>query len=201
MDFRHIILLCGVIDTASTIEVPRSWTQLLHYTTTTTLDLLVPVFLGSLWTSCLHLFTTASQDTYNHVRRRNGFTTCVCFRPVGHVNLCSQFFLHQISHDWTRGTRLGEASNPGPPCLSNPCRPLSVSLLNPTTIYQKEDDLLALDSDVLCLAETAATCTVQRAFDQALRTTVFRTFWSAPVPDKITKTGPTLGQPLRGDNL
>ena len=68
-------------------------------------------------------------------------------------------------------------------------------------MYQKEDDLVSLDNDVLCLAETAATKMVQGVFTQATRTTPFRTFWSAPVPDKIAKTDHTLGQTLRGDNL
>ena len=132
------------------------------------------------------------------------FMPCEFNEFVGPVNPFSSsplFRIHQVSHDQTRGTRIGEASHPGPPPGSTPCRSLSVSLLNPTTMYQKEDELLALNSDVLCLAETAATCTVQRAFNQAIRTTVFRTFWSAPVPDKITKEDPYLGQTLRGDNL
>ena len=62
-------------------------------------------------------------------------------------------------------------------------------------MYQKEDDLVSLDNDVLCLAETAATKMVQGVFTQATRTTPFRTFWSAPVPDKIAKTDHTLGAP------
>ena len=110
-------------------------------------------------------------------------------------------YMHLQSHDWKLGTRIGEASNPGPPLTSTSDQSITISLVNPTTIYQKEDDLLSLNSDVLCLAETAATRTVQHAFNQAIRTTPYRTFWSAPVPDKITKTNPQLGTTLRGDNL
>ena len=105
------------------------------------------------------------------------------------------------SHNWTRGFRFGEALHPGPDSDRALCRSLTLSLVNPTTVYQKEDDLLDLDADILCLAETAATRTVQIAFNQAIRTTSYRTFWSAPVPDKITRSDPTLGHTLRGDNL
>lgn len=97
--------------------------------------------------------------------------------------------------------RIGEASNPGPPDSSSQCQSLSISLINPTAIHQKEDDFLALDTDILCLAETAATKTVQMDFNQALRPTAYRTFWSAPVPDKVARRDPALGQSLRGDNL
>lgn len=114
----------------------------------------------------------------------------------------NHFFLsYSQSHDWKIGFRIGEASNPGPTSSTSSKRLITVSLVNPTTIYQKEDDLLSLNSDVLCLAETAATRTVQLAFNQAVRTTTYRTFWSAPVPDKITKSDPHLGTTLRGDNL
>lgn len=104
-------------------------------------------------------------------------------------------------HDWKRGCRIGEATNPGPAETQISCRPLSVGLVNPTTIYTKEDDLLALNNDILCLAETAATKTVQVAFNQALRSTPYRAFWSAPVPDKVTNSDPYLGTTFRGDNL
>ena len=108
---------------------------------------------------------------------------------------------HQKSHDWKHTARIGEASNPGPPNSSTTYQHLSLSLINPTTIYRKEDDFLALDTDILCLAETAATKTVQMAFNQALRHTSYKTYWSAPVPDKMAKLDPTLGHSLRGDNL
>ena len=107
----------------------------------------------------------------------------------------------QRNHDWANSTRIGEAQNPGPSESTATTTQLTFSLLNPTTIYQKEDGLLGLNSDVLCLAETAATRNVQTAFNQAIRTTKYQTYWSAQVPDKITKTDPTLGYTLRGDNL
>lgn len=103
-------------------------------------------------------------------------------------------------HDWKHGFRPGEATNPGPTDVTSSYQPLSVGLINPTTIFHKEDDLLALNTDILCLAETAATKTVQMAFKQAIRSTSFRTFWSAPVPDKA-KSDPSLGTTFRGDNL
>ena len=107
----------------------------------------------------------------------------------------------QRNHDSKRFTRIGEAQNPGPTESTVTTTHLTLSLLNPTTIYQKEDELLGLNADILCLAETAATRNVQAAFNQAIRTTKYHTYWSAPVPDKITKTDPTLGYTLRGDNL
>ena len=120
------------------------------------------------------------------------------FEP--HFHRCT-FPSKQWNHDWKRSTRIGEAQNPGPEGSTTTTTHLTFSLLNPTTIYQKEDDLLGLNSDILCLAETAATRNVQTAFNQAIRTTKYHTYWSAPVPDKITKTDPTLGYTLRGDNL
>ena len=97
----------------------------------------------------------------------------------------------QQNHDWKHSTRIGEAQNPGPTGSTTKTAHLLFSLINPTTIYQKEDDLLGLNADILCLAETAATRNVQAAFNQAIRTTKYHTYWSAPVPDKITKTDPT----------
>ena len=115
-----------------------------------------------------------------------------------HLLLVPRSVSPSFSHDWKHAIRIGEASNPGPGVGS---QSLTIGLLNPTTIYQKEDDLVSLNSDVLCLAETAATNMVQGVFAQATKMTPFRTFWSAPVPDKITKVDPTIGQTLRGDNL
>ena len=120
------------------------------------------------------------------------------FRFCLHISFLTRTTFSSPFHDWKHATRVGEASNPGP---SVPLQSLTIGLLNPTTMYQKEDDLISLNSDVLCLAETAATKMVQGVFTQATRATPFRTFWSAPVPDKITKVDPTLGQTLRGDNL
>ena len=109
--------------------------------------------------------------------------------------------LLQPSYDWKTYARIGEATNPGPSQTGSTSMPFSIGLINPTTIYQKEDVLLSLDNDVLCLAETAATRTVQVAVNQALRPTPFKAFWSAPVPDKVARVDPSLGQSFRGDNL
>ena len=124
-----------------------------------------------------------------------------------YLYILSRRFIEVLFHPskgtmiWKRSTRIGEAQNPGPTGSTVTTAHLTFSLLNPTTIYQKEDELLGLNADILCLAETATTRNVQAAFNQAIRTTKYHTYWSAPVPDKITKTDPTLGYTLRGDNL
>ena len=146
--------------------------------------------------------STHCQDTI----RREKISFCVTlgwiFSREFISHLCISFHpSHQRCYDWKCSVRIGEASNPGPTALSATCQHLSLSLINPTTIYRKEDDFLALDTDILCLAETAATKTVQMAFNQALRPTPYQVFWSAPVPDKVAKVDPAFGHSLRGDNL
>ena len=160
--------------------------------------------------SLAYSFVTQSSVVHENGARQRGWlfpqsrfvnsthTELLLSRPQSHIY---SLLLYAQSHDWKRGSRVGEASHPGPISSPPTKKLITVSLVNPTTIYQKEDDLLSLNSDVLCLAETAATRTVQLAFNQAVRTTKYRTFWSAPVPDKITKTDPHLGTTLRGDNL
>ena len=147
-----------------------------------------------------------AESTYCFDNIRQGkIQTCPLVRQISNILALSSvhqvYPSHQKSHDWKHTARIGEASNPGPPNSSTTYQHLSLSLINPTTIYRKEDDFLALDTDVLCLAETAATKTVQMAFNQALRHTSYKTYWSAPVPDKMAKLDPTLGHSLRGDNL
>ena len=122
-------------------------------------------------------------------------------RPFSYGGLLFRDPVLQLTHDWKSTVRIGEAINPGPPATNSTCMPFSLGLINPTTIYQKEDVLLSLNNDVLCLAETAATRNVQVAVNQTIRPTPYRAFWSAPVPDKIARSDISFGQSFRGDNL
>ena len=80
---------------------------------------------------------------------------------------------------------MGEAKNPGPlDCDLNICDGESVirfTVVNPTAVYNKIDDLVELHSNCLCLAETSATQAVQDTTSISARQNNYRIFWSSPV--------------------
>ena len=110
---------------------------------------------------------------------------------------------HQVNHNYLHGVRVGEAINPGPMSdqLQHATSAFKVGLINPTTMYQKEDDLLALDVDVLCLAETAATKSVQVAFNEAIKQTSYKVVWTLPIFDKFCKDHLPTSCSFRGEAL
>ena len=86
-------------------------------------------------------------------------------------------------------TRVGEAKNPGPlDCDLNICNGESVirfSIINPTAIHNKIGDLVELNSNCLCLAETSATQAVQDTSTILAGKNDYRMFWSSPVASRM----------------
>ena len=86
-------------------------------------------------------------------------------------------------------TRVGEAKNPGPlDCDLNICNGESVirfSIINPTAIHNKIGDLVELNSNCLCLAETSATQAVQDTSTILAGKNDYRIFWSSPVASRM----------------
>ena len=68
-------------------------------------------------------------------------------------------------------------------------------------MYQKEDDILTLDADVICLAETAATKSVQVAFNEAIKHTPYKVIWTLPIFDKFLKHNTPTSCSFRGEAL
>ena len=111
-------------------------------------------------------------------------------------------------HDWWRACRVGEASHPGPAPVTlhryfqlNPqqrvtapkanrrqvktvqggdvCR---IVVCNPTSVLHKEQDLLSLQGDILCVSETSAVARVQHIVGHKLRQYGLTSHWGAAVP-------------------
>ena len=82
---------------------------------------------------------------------------------------------HQVDNPFGSGKRIGEASNPGPDT------PFTISLVNPTSILTRSQDIADLQSDVTALSETSATSSVQFQFRQAMRAHGQSCLYSAPV--------------------
>ena len=80
---------------------------------------------------------------------------------------------------WYFSCAVGEASNPGPDESI-----LRFAVVNPTAVYGKIDQILALDADVVSVSETSATSVVQKDCTKLLRKKGFKTFWSRPVAAK-----------------
>ena len=108
----------------------------------------------------------------------------------------------QVNHNWLNGCRV-EALQPGPNSDQSEyaTRAFTVGLINPTTMYQKEDDILTLDADVIRLAETAATKSVQVAFNEAIKHTVYKVIWTLPIFDKFCKDNIPTSCSFRGEAL
>lgn len=119
---------------------------------------------------------------------------------IGHQ---STITCNHVDHNYLNGSRVGEASNPGPTRdqVRHDSRAFRVGLINPTTVYQKEDDLLALGADILCLAETAATKSVQVAFNEAIKHTSYKMVWTLPIFDKFCKDDHWTSCSFRGEAL
>lgn len=88
-------------------------------------------------------------------------------------------FRNNFNYNYLSGSRVGEASNPGPDGT------ISVCLINPTSIASKKDLLLSLEADVIAMAETSATSFIQHEFATSLRGSPFSIWWGLPVDDKF----------------
>ena len=95
-------------------------------------------------------------------------------------------------------SRIGEATHPGPHDPANSRCVLAIS--NPTSIVSKASTYEALIDehkiDVITASETAATLPAQRIFAATMKKSGFKTVWSPPVAEKISRTDGELS--LRG---
>jgi len=86
------------------------------------------------------------------------------------------------------GCRVGEAGHPGPVedqfAFDIHKDNIRVAIVNPTAVYNKLEDILAIDAHCYCLAETSATETIQKTMTPLARQKGFRPFWSAPVKSR-----------------
>lgn len=87
-------------------------------------------------------------------------------------------------------TRVGEATNPGPPDTSLQC-----AITNPTSIVSKasvyRDLARKFGIQLFAASETSATATAQASFSRRIRRLCPRLLWSQPVPDHRVKTDGT----------
>ena len=72
--------------------------------------------------------------------------------------------------------RIGEASNPGPKEI-----PFKLGLINPTSVYNKHDEIQTLQCHTYALSENSATSTVQTEMEAKFRSSGIRSQWSPPV--------------------
>jgi len=79
--------------------------------------------------------------------------------------------------------RIGEADNPGPAAIS-----YKIGLINPTSVYNKQDDIQSLQCHTYALSETSATASVQAEMDFKFRQMGFRSAWSPPVAPHLACT-------------
>ena len=91
--------------------------------------------------------------------------------------------------DYLLGTRVGEAGHPGPNEGNVPFDDYSdnfgdqirFAVVNPTAVYRKCDEILSIDAQCYCLAETSATEAIQKMMTHEFRQKGFRPFWSNAV--------------------
>ena len=99
---------------------------------------------------------------------------CKC--PIAdcpHLCLCwpSCIFLGRTSCHWSEGFRFGEALHRGAEDV------LSCVVTNPTAVHNKVAEVLELQADVVCLAETSAFASVQASVAKALHAQGVRSFF------------------------
>lgn len=82
---------------------------------------------------------------------------------------------------WLITCRFGEADNPGP------CD-LAIATCNPTTIWNKQEQILKLCPAIVGLSETAATQQVQAQLSKWYKDRCLFSHWSAPVGTQGTST-------------
>lgn len=85
------------------------------------------------------------------------------------------------------GIRIGEAKNPGPGNIS---QQMTFVVLNPTSLSERQQDIVNLDADCISLAETSATSTIQKEFSNFTRPTKYNVVWGPPVGHQKTPANP-----------
>ena len=100
-------------------------------------------------------------------------------------------------HSYLLGSRVGEASNPGP--SNRPTSNLQICVFNPTALHGKTEDVLEMGADVYFVSETSATDYAQKILSRDFDKAGVKCFWSLAAPDKFATDD---GRPsLRGDAL
>ena len=100
-------------------------------------------------------------------------------------------------HSFLLGSRVGEASNPGPGNRQIP--DIQICVFNPTALHGKTEDVLEMGSDVYFVSETSATDYAQKILSRDFDKARVKCFWSPAAPDKFATED---GRPsLRGDAL
>ena len=92
-------------------------------------------------------------------------------------------FVVELMPPWMLGTRVGEATKPGP---------LRVALVNPTSVVSKisQFDCLANNHcvDIVCASETSATEKAQKSFTHQARSVCgYKSIWSPPVLNQFDR--------------
>ena len=113
------------------------------------------------------------------------------------------YYATMSSYAFLLGTRVGEAGHPGPDEyqeLQQHSDQIKVAVVNPTAIYNKLDDVLAIGASCYCLAETSATQAIQKTVSYGAHQKGFTPFWGPPVQsrqyieyDKPTYRGDSIG--------
>ena len=107
----------------------------------------------------------------------------VCRVFSGAIDLMTWFLKkHNINHFFGNGNRIGEAKNPGPEQKDR--EHFRLALVNPTTLHNRQQDLLQLNADAIALSETSATVRVQYETIQAFRKCQHSCLFSAPVENQ-----------------
>lgn len=91
------------------------------------------------------------------------------------------------SYAFLLGTRVGEAGHPGPSEYHDSqyhCDEIKVAIVNPTAIFNKLDDVLAIGASCYCLAETSATSAIQKTVSFEASKKGFTPFWGPPVQSR-----------------
>ena len=98
---------------------------------------------------------------------------------TGVIVSCQGPFLH-----WTIGFRFGEAQNPGPMPVAASFL-VTLAVINPTTILDKEWHINEVGADVLIASETSANARVQNIMSYKLRGLGFRCMWGHPTETRF----------------
>ena len=93
--------------------------------------------------------------------------------------------------DAFRGVCVGQAANPGPSGSDTAIyEDVTLSVLNPTSLYTHHDEIIEHPSDVQFLSETSTTIDAQKSVRSQMRGSGKRVVFGAPSPDKTRSKDP-----------
>ena len=105
---------------------------------------------------------------------------------ANHMSICFRT-ISLARFDFLLGTRVGEATNPGPNdfiCSENFHDEIKIVVINPTAVHEKHQEIFDIDAHCYCLAETSATSTIQKEMTFEASKNGYTCFWSAPVQSR-----------------